>query len=160
MIEKILLDYLIKKRPDGGRFQAFWGGILKPHLVVAFGAELRTHHLLDGLALGQFIHEFVEVAHLLTELIFNVFEAPATDYALDERSIGVQLDGIKDLLKGPLCLNPRLDGFAAGLRKPSEHLEVVVRVNPFSLQLSQVVRMHRSQGHARNAFVGSHAARC
>ncbi len=96
----------------------------------------------------------------MRERIFDFFDAPAADYAFDKGSVGVKLDGIKDLRKGPFRVDPGLDGFAAGLRKPSERFEVVVRVNPFSLQFGQVVRMHRCQGHARNAFVGSHAARC
>ncbi len=36
-------------------------------------------YLLERLSFGQFIDQFVEVAHLLRERIFNVFDAPAAD---------------------------------------------------------------------------------
>jgi len=68
--------------------------------VARFSALRFAENLFHLLPLGEFIHEFVEVADLPRERVLDVFDSVAADDALDQVRVGVDLRVPEEFFEG------------------------------------------------------------
>jgi hypothetical protein len=131
--------------------------VVRPHCVRArvLQRDLLPEDLDQGLALGQFIDELVQLPNSLHQRVLNFFDSYAANYALDEA--GVWMDGRSCGKEGlEVCLQldlaPQTSFVVAS--EPADDLVDLLLGSALSLCLLHVHRVHSCEGSREDSVLG------
>jgi hypothetical protein len=125
--------------------------------LVIVMAKPAAENLGHGLALGEFVHEFVKEADLLHQRVFDVFNPHAADDPGDQVAVGVHRRSLcEERVEVDLLLEDLRQPGPVVARQPADNFIYLFFRPPFPFRLVYVVRIHRGERRGEDAMA-SHA---